>query len=252
MSAGGISSVLGRIAAIEAQFAPVDAPPPSSTAPPVTGFDPFGEVYQQAVEQHAGSPTAATATPISTTVPPSVRSAFPHPIHEHGHSTTGAISAQEAAAIAGYAGPPGVRPTGGYGAISIPPELSVYPNGKIPAEALSPVHQAGSRHRLHAPAAASWNNLIAEAAAAGFDLRITDSYRSYEEQVDLAERKGLYKDGGLAAVPGTSNHGWGLAVDADVRDYSLYEWLQVNAPRFGWVEAVPREPWHWEFRPNQV
>ena len=30
------------------------------------------------------------------------------------------------------------------------------------------------------------------------------------------------------------------------------DWVRENAPRFGWVEAVPREPWHWEYRPHQV
>jgi hypothetical protein len=56
----------------------------------------------------------------------------------------------------------------------------------------------------------------------------------------------------LAAEPGTSNHGWGLAVDADVRDPALLAWIREHGPEFGWVEAVPREPWHWEFRPHQV
>ena len=66
------------------------------------------------------------------------------------------------------------------------------------------------------------------------------------------ERKGLYSEGGYGAVPGTSNHGWGLAVDADVTDPATLTWLRTNAHRFGFVEAVPREPWHWEFRPTQA
>ena len=56
----------------------------------------------------------------------------------------------------------------------------------------------------------------AAAAAAGVDIGVTDSYRPYEEQVDLVRRKGLYSQGGLAAVPGTSPHGWGMALDVDV------------------------------------
>jgi len=83
-------------------------------------------------------------------------------------------------------------------------------------------------------------------------IRITDSYRSYDQQVDLVKRKGLYSEGGLGARPGTSNHGWGLAVDADVNDARTLDWIRTNGPRFGYVEAVPREPWHWEFRPQQV
>jgi zinc D-Ala-D-Ala carboxypeptidase len=140
--------------------------------------------------------------------------------------------------------------TGGYGAMPVPPALAPYGNGRIPADVLTPIAQSG--HRLYAPAAAAWDRVVAAAAQDGISLRITDSYRSYEQQVDLAARKGLYRDGGLAAVPGTSNHGWGLAVDADVTDPATLEWLRRNGPRFGYVETVPREPWHWEFRPHQV
>jgi LAS superfamily LD-carboxypeptidase LdcB len=70
--------------------------------------------------------------------------------------------------------------------------------------------------------------------------------------VGLAAAKGLYADGGLAAVPGTSNHGWGLAVDVDTDQAGAQQWMQANGHRFGFVEAVRREPWHWEFRPAQA
>ena len=94
--------------------------------------------------------------------------------------------------------------------------------------------------------------MIADAKRDGVKIGITDSYRSYDEQVDLVRRKGLYSQGGLAATPGTSQHGWGLAVDADVTDPATLNWVRANAHRFGWVEAVPREPWHWEYRPHQA
>ena len=132
----------------------------------------------------------------------------------------------------------------------VPPALIGFGNGRVPAAALTPIAQGG--HRLYAPAAAAWDSLVAAAAADGVSIRITDSYRSYDQQVDLANRKGLYSQGGLAARPGTSNHGWGLAVDTDVNDARTLDWIRTNGPRFGFVEAVPREPWHWEFRPGQV
>ncbi|QGG97136.1 hypothetical protein GH723_14760 [Actinomarinicola tropica] len=65
-----------------------------------------------------------------------------------------------------------------------------------------------------------------------------------------ATEKGLYSQGGLAATPGTSNHGWGLSVDLDLNPASE-AWMKANAPRFGFVEDVPREPWHWTYRPAQ-
>lgn len=67
--------------------------------------------------------------------------------------------------------------------------------------------------------------------------------------MDLVRRKGLYSQGGLAASPGTSNHGWGLALDLRL-DAKAQAWMRSNAKDFGFVEDVPREPWHWTFRPN--
>ena len=139
---------------------------------------------------------------------------------------------------------------GGYGSMPVPAELAVYGNGQLPSSALQPIGQGG--HRLWGPAAQAWQSAVAAARAEGIELKVTDSYRSYDQQVDLAERKGLYKNGGLGATPGTSNHGWGLAVDVDVSDQAAMSWMRTNGYRFGFVEAVPREPWHWEFRPHQA
>ncbi|WP_324277311.1 NlpC/P60 family protein [Blastococcus brunescens] len=82
-----------------------------------------------------------------------------------------------------------------------------YPNGLIPPSAMCPVG-AGS-HTLRCDAAAAYRAMSAAYAGAfGGPICITDSYRTYASQVNLYGRKPA-----LAAVPGTSNHGWGLAVD---------------------------------------
>lgn len=119
-----------------------------------------------------------------------------------------------------------------------------YDNGRIPAGALTEIGSTG--HRLAAPAAAAMEGLLRKARQDGVTIGITDSYRSYDEQVDLARRKGLYAQGGLAAAPGTSDHGWGLAVDLDL-DAKAQAWMRANAGRFGFTENTPREPWHWKF-----
>jgi LAS superfamily LD-carboxypeptidase LdcB len=90
-------------------------------------------------------------------------------------------------------------------------------------------------------------------AAFGSPLCITDSYRSFAAQVDAHLRKPR-----ITAVPGTSNHGWGLAVDLcggiNVFGTAQTAWMQLNAGHFGWVHpdwAQARgqnpEPWHWEY-----
>ncbi len=62
----------------------------------------------------------------------------------------------------------------------------------------------------------------------------------------------------MAATPGTSNHGWGLALDlgGGINSWGTTEraWMVANAPAAGWISpdwAQPgrgkEEPWHWEF-----
>lgn len=128
-----------------------------------------------------------------------------------------------------------------------PPGLEAYANGRIPASALAPV--AGTDERLWAPAAAAFDAMRRDAARAGVSLPVVDAYRPLEDQVRLADELGLYKDGGLAAVPGTSQHGWGRAIDLDLDDKAL-AWMRANAWQYGFSETVPREPWHWEYHPS--
>lgn len=129
----------------------------------------------------------------------------------------------------------------------IPSDLAVYGNGQVPASALASVGTTG--HRLWAPAASAFETLLAAAKTDGVDIGITDSYRTYDSQVDLAERKGLYSEGGLAAKPGTSDHGWGLSLDLRL-DPAALSWMRANGATYGFAEDVPREPWHWTFQGN--
>jgi hypothetical protein len=127
-----------------------------------------------------------------------------------------------------------------------------YPNGLIPPSALCPIGVGG--HSLRCDAAAAYRAMSAAFAEAfGRPVCITDSYRTYAGQVRLYGEKPA-----LAAVPGTSNHGWGLAVDLcggiDGFGTPQYAWMVANAGRFGWLHptwADPgngrEEPWHWEY-----
>ena len=128
-----------------------------------------------------------------------------------------------------------------------------YSNGNIPAEALCPLKYAPGES-LRSDAAKAFN-LMTEAAkqSRGTPLCVGDSYRSYSQQVALYRQKP-----GLAATPGTSNHGWGVAVDfcGGVERFGsdAHEWMRANAGRFGWVHpswarqgGSKPEPWHWEY-----
>ena len=142
---------------------------------------------------------------------------------------------------------PAVNGSDKLNADGVPASLAAYGNGKVPDQALRTVGNTG--HQLWAPAAMALESLIASAKHDGVRIGITDSYRSYDEQVDLVRRKGLYSQGGLAAKPGTSDHGWGMAADLDL-NARAQAWMRANGPKFGFHEDTPREPWHWGFKPT--
>ena len=132
-------------------------------------------------------------------------------------------------------------------------DVQRYGNGQIPPSALCPLWGAPG-HLLRADAAFAYHRL-AEAYASdhGEALCITDSYRTYEAQVRLKAAKPR-----LAARPGTSNHGWGTAVDlcGGIQTFGTpqHRWMQANAPLYGffhprWAQqdGSKPEPWHWEF-----
>jgi hypothetical protein len=214
----GPAGVEARIAEIQGRIAALS----SAAGRPLPGSGPaFGTALAQAV---AGTPSsAAGAGPASP---------------------ASGLTAEDRLAAARLR--PAGSPSGAVSADGAPLELARYGNGKIPASALTPIGHGG--HRLWAPAAEAFGRLHAAAARDGIDIGVTDSYRSYESQVDLAERKGLYSQGGLAARPGTSDHGWGRAVDLDL-DARAQAWMRANGERYGFVEDTPREPWHWAFTP---
>lgn len=125
-------------------------------------------------------------------------------------------------------------------------------NGAVPESELCVLPASG--HRLHPDAARSWWRLnTAYAARFGRPLCLTDSYRSYEAQAALQAMKP-----GLAAPAGTSNHGWGVAMDlcggVESFESAAHRWMVRHGPRFGWVNptwaragGARPEPWHWEY-----
>ena len=130
-------------------------------------------------------------------------------------------------------------------------------NGFLPDSVLQTVN---SSCQIWRPAAPSLLNMMTAAEHAGVPLRPVSCYRSYADQVAVRLywcRLGLCQ---FAAVPGTSKHGWGRAVDfADqngVLTFSSvgYAWLSANAiahcfihPAWALPNGVAPEPWHWEW-----
>uniref|UniRef100_UPI0037D9FC75 D-alanyl-D-alanine carboxypeptidase family protein n=1 Tax=Streptomonospora wellingtoniae TaxID=3075544 RepID=UPI0037D9FC75 len=126
-----------------------------------------------------------------------------------------------------------------------------YPNGLLPQNSLCKLHTGGEF--LRADAAIDFlkmNQAYSERFGEGMCL--TSSYR------DLSNQQRLYatKPPGMAAVPGTSNHGWGLAVDlcggVQSQGSAQFNWLEANSTKWNWFHpqwaySNPFEPWHWEY-----
>lgn len=132
-----------------------------------------------------------------------------------------------------------------------PQKEGKFSNGQIPESELCPISSGGL---LRCDAARTFE--IMNAAYKdhfGTPISVTDTYRSLAGQYDCRARKG-----NLCATPGTSNHGWGLAIDlgGGINRFGTEEhlWMVENASRFGWVhpewaQATGSKPeaWHWEF-----
>ncbi|GCD20024.1 D-alanyl-D-alanine carboxypeptidase family protein [Cellulomonas algicola] len=131
-----------------------------------------------------------------------------------------------------------------------------YSNGKIPLGALRALSWASSQY-LHPGAAADFERLNASYKARfGRNIAVTDAYRDYAAQVSVKARKGKF-----AATPGTSNHGWGKAVDLGDTINSFtsekHLWLRANCDQYGWTHPTwahdgnpnngQQEPWHFEY-----
>jgi len=128
-----------------------------------------------------------------------------------------------------------------------------FANGQIPVDVLCPLWGT-SGQVLRADAAAAFNALSRKYAETfRAPVCVTDSYRDYASQVAVRAAKPT-----LAAVPGTSNHGWGVAVDlcdgVQVFGSPQHEWLKRHAMAYGWFHpswaqagGSKPEPWHWEF-----
>lgn len=177
----------------------------------------------------------------------------------------------------------------------MPSNLSGIENGKLPNDLLVPSFIPGASWKLHPTAARACRALVAAMTAEGIQVRATGTYRSYTGQLNLflsryeptsgvkyfatpSGRRKFWKDAkaagynsqywvmkklpngrwpAMAAVPGTSNHGWALAVDfaeeldndPQVESISnrAVAWLVNNAHIYGWSAEAQSEAWHWRY-----
>jgi hypothetical protein len=128
-------------------------------------------------------------------------------------------------------------------------------NGQLPLSYLDAVGSC----TVYDEAAPSLRAMIEQAAVDGITLRPTSCYRDYAGQVAARQYWCGLGACHMAAVPGTSNHGWGKAIDLGDQNGTLtfdsagYEWMLTWGWYYGWVHPasmkedgpVP-EAWHFE------
>lgn len=225
------SNIAARIGEIEARFV-VRAPTSVDTTPSSVQANDFASVLAASlVTSSTSSQTVGSET--------STQSAIEALISDASASRLGALGTSRSMDSATGLG----RPIASRDVVRGIEDQYRNDNGRLPDSALASI---GGSHRLNETAANAFQQLQTSARAEGVEIGVTDSYRSYDSQVDVARRKGLYSQGGLAAKPGTSDHGLGLALDLDL-DSKALSWMRSNAGRFGFVADTPRESWHWKF-----
>src|SRR5262245_9016934 len=123
-------------------------------------------------------------------------------------------------------------------------------NGKLPASDLSDIPGG----RLANQAAASWNRMrSAIGKKTGVWICPTSTRTAYRPYADQQYFWNLYQSGkgALAARPGTSNHGWGVAVD--VPTTRMAQLVNAHGAEYGWQKKwsdAPSEWWHFKYAPD--
>ncbi|MBT0993247.1 M15 family metallopeptidase [Cellulomonas sp. DKR-3] len=143
---------------------------------------------------------------------------------------------------------------------SAPTEGGDGSNGRLPESMLTPTSwgadSRGTRYWLRTDATAALERLNrAFRAEFGHDLDLDLTYRDYATQVAMREALGS-----IAAEPGTSRHGTGVALDVPELpceygwDTPQRQWLLAQGPSYGWVQPSwaledggNPEYWHYEF-----
>ena len=123
--------------------------------------------------------------------------------------------------------------------------------------------------QVSAAAHDAMGDLVDACNEAGFYCGVNSVYRSYEfqnsiwsEQVERYVARGYSRENAIAttnrsiAVPGTSEHQLGLAIDMDCGN-DAYAWLAQNSWRYGFILRYPYgatewtgilyEPWHFRY-----
>ena len=142
-----------------------------------------------------------------------------------------------------------------------------YTNGEIPEDKLRTINKEsqykgniqsdGGKIRLFPDASIALDKLLEKSEKDGIKFQINSAYRTFKDQVRVRK---VYPE--VSAKPGTSNHGFAVAVDFArpggakiIPSDQHYKWLVENAVNFGFkrlpinpTKGEAHEAWHWEYQ----
>jgi len=109
--------------------------------------------------------------------------------------------------------------------------------------------------------ACAFDKMASAAKQAGVTITIASGFRTVARQEYFwnCYQTKQCNNGNLAARPGTSNHGKGIALDLNTNcgtqtgakpncgGSKVYQWLLNNGHKYGFKRTVQSEPWHWEY-----
>lgn len=135
----------------------------------------------------------------------------------------------------------------------------------------------GSKSMISKSILPYFDKMAEDAKKDGFVMLIDSGYRSYKRQQEVwdmfIDKVGLEETKKQVALPGTSEHQTGLAVDiAFIRNNQFYDdlkeedpesiWLYNNAYKYGFILRYPKgkeditgykyEPWHYRYVGNPL
>jgi len=158
--------------------------------------------------------------------------------------------------------------------------LLVNPWNYMPADYATTVVSIGGYHRVSEVCYDDLMQMMADCKTAGLSMKVASSYRTHADQVYLYNRKVNYylsqgyseadakkEAATVVAIPGTSEHQLGLALDLVDSSYphlekeqentAVQKWLMANSWRYGFILRYPNEkshitgiiyePWHYRY-----
>lgn len=163
--------------------------------------------------------------------------------------------------------------------------ILVNPWNVLPEDYTVELTDITSQHEIASIAVADYKEMMKACRASGLDPVVCSSYRTWEYQEQLHERRierfikkgyskeeAVQKAATIVAVPGTSEHQLGLALDIiDNDNWTLDEsqakmptqkWLMEHSWEYGWILRYPDdkseitgiiyEPWHYRYVGREV